>query len=315
MRWMDKFWTATNWVLDTAVHSVADTVNLCATLACTLGGAAFAVSNALSLHDVSASYYGSVEAKGNFTLGVDLINLDNYRFAESFPLSYGKDINNGTTYNLTDYINAGTLQTASTICVASGVALKTLGASINHWQQNREERRSYACTKGIQIAKPSYKEYAFVGAEAFTGAIANAMLSHTVTAAFLHFSEKSIPSITYPPHSEEHVRGAHYNGPVIAEPFKIGINLGNSNFTVPLYFGDLNVLLTKNINVAANATYGGGFFFKRNNEEQKPPLAVTEAVSSTVGVSAYLASNFFARKTKELHSERVHPEIRSFTIV
>ena len=314
MRWKDKFWTATNWVFDTAVHSVADTVNVCATLACSLGGAAFAVSNALSLHDVSASYYGSVQAGGNFTLGVDLTNV-NYRFNESFPLSYSKHINNGTTYNLTDYINAGTLQTASAICVASGVALKTLGANINHWQQNREERRYYARTKDIQIAKPSYKEYALVSAEAFTGAVSNAMLSHTATAAVLHFSEKSIPSITYPPNSVDHTRGAHYNGPVITEPFKIGIDLGTSNFTIPLYFEDLNVLLKKTIDVAAKATYGGGFFFKRNDQEPKPPLAVTEAVSSTVGVSAYLASNFFARKAKELHSERVHPEARPYTII
>ncbi|WP_454781562.1 hypothetical protein [Legionella sp. WA2022007384] len=314
MRWRDKFWTATNWVFDTAVHSVADTVNVCATLACSLGGAAFAVSNALPLHDVSASYCGSVKAQGNFILGVDLINL-NYCFNEQYPLSYNKDINNGTTYNLTDYINAGTLQTASAVCVASGVALKTIGANIKHWQQNREERRYYARTKDIQIAKPSYKEYALVSAEAFTGAVSNAMLSHTVTAAVLHFSEKSIPSITYPPNSAEHTRGAHYNGPVIKEPFKIGIDLGTSNFSIPLYFGDLDVMLTKALDAAANATYGGGFFFKRNTQEPKPSLEVTEAVSSTVGVSAYLASNFFGRKAKELHSERVHPEARPYSIV
>ncbi|KTD00528.1 hypothetical protein [Fluoribacter gormanii] len=315
MRWMDKFWTATHWVFDTTVHTVADTMNVCATLACSLGGAAFAVSNALSLHDVTASYYGSVHAEGNFTLGVDLASLENYRFNESYPLSYNNHVNNGTTYNLTDYVNAGTLQTASAICVASGVALKTLGASINHWQQNREERRYYARTKEMQIAKPSYKEYAYVGAEAFTGAVSNAMLSNAVTAAVLHISEKSFPSITYPPHSKQLVSGAHYNGPVISEPFKIGIDLGDSNFTIPLYFDNLNVLLKKTIDVAANATYGGGFFFKRNDVEQEPPLAATEAVSSTVAVSAYLASNFFARKAKELHSERVQGEARPYTLI
>ncbi len=316
MWWVDGFWTATKWVMDTTVHAVADTMNTCGTLACTLGGAAYAVSNALSLQDVNASYYGGVHAAGNFTLGVDLANLENYSFNESFPLHYSNQINNGTTYNLTDYVNAQTLQSASTICVASGIALKTLGASINHWQQSREEQRYFTQMNEMQIASPSLKEYAFVGAEAFTGAVSNAMLSNAIAAAAIHYSGRIVPDITYPPNSEDHVYGAHYNGPIISQPFDVKIDLGDGNFTIPLYFENLNVLLKKTIDVVANATYGGGFFFKRNDVSQKPPLPVTEAVSSTVGVSAYLASNFFARRARELHSERTqHEEVRSYSLI
>lgn len=198
MGWVDRFWTAGNWLLDTTVHAVADSMNVCGTLACTLGGTAYAVSSMLGTEDVSASYYGEVKAAGNFTLGVNLTNI-NYAFNEQYPLTYNNHVNNGTSYNLTDYINAGTVQAASMICVASGIALKTIGASVNKWQESREERRYYARTQGMQVANPQLKEYYYVCAEAFSGAVSMAMLSNMVATTALYFSGKNIPDITYPP--------------------------------------------------------------------------------------------------------------------
>ncbi|KTC80942.1 hypothetical protein [Legionella cherrii] len=315
MRWADRFWSATSWAFDTTVHAVADTMSVCGTLACTLGGAAYAVSNMLNLEEVSASYYGAVNATGNFTLGVNLTNI-NYSLSESFPLTYSNHINNGTAYNVTDYISSGMVQTASTICMASGIALKTLGATINQWQENREEQRYYARNHGLQIAKPHWKEYGYVSAEAFAGALSMAMLSTTVATTALYFSSRTVPKITYPPSGERYVAGAYYNGPTISMPFNINIDLGTSSFNIPLYFETMNVLLNKTVEVAAKATYGGGFFFKPNQNTPNPPLAVTEAVSSITGAGAYLARNFFASKAKHLHAERIQKaEASVYTLV
>ncbi|MCE0722025.1 MULTISPECIES: hypothetical protein [Legionella] len=306
MGWADKFWTATNWVLDTTVHVVADTMNTCGTLACTLGGAAYALSNVLPLQEVNAAYYGGVHAVGNFSLGINVTNL-NYYVHEWLPVSYSNQVNNDTpAYNLTEYVSSGMVSSISAMCIGSGIVLKTLGANINHWQENREERRFYAHSKRIQITSPQLKEYLYVSAEAFSSSISTAMLSNAVAAAVLYFSGKVFPDFTYPPSGKEKVFGEHYNGAVITQPFNVTIDLGESNFTVPLYFENLNVLLKKSVDAALHATYGGGFFFKPSGATQNPPLAVTEAVSSTVGASAYLASNFFAAKSRQLHSERIH---------
>ncbi|CAM2736456.1 Uncharacterised protein [Legionella steigerwaltii] len=304
MRWMNGFWTAANWAFDTTVHAAANTMNVCGTLACTLGGAAYAVSNMLNLEEVSASYYGAVNATGNFTLGVNLTNLD-YGLSESFPLTYSNHVNNGTSYNLTDYITSGVVQNAGVICMATGIALRTVGATINEWQKAREEQRYYADKLGLQLAKPLWKEYGYVSAEAFAGAVALAMFSTTVATTALQFSSRTVPKITYPPSSEHLVSGAYYNGPTITLPFNIRIDLGTSNFTIPLYFENLNVLLNKTVDVAAKATYGGGFFFKPNKATPNPPLAVTEAVSAVVGGSAYLAQGLFAKKAEALHAQRI----------
>lgn len=303
MRWADRFWTATNWAFDTTVHAVADTMDVCGTLACTLGGAAFAVSNMLNLEAVSASYYGAVNATGNFTLGIDVTNVES-SFNQVFPLTYSNSVNNGTTYNLTDYIAAGMTQTGGIICMASGMVLKTVSANINQWQEGREEQRDYAHNHKLQIAKPYWKEYAYVSAKAFTGALSMSMLSTTFATTALHLY-RTIPNITYPPNGEHHVYGAHYNGPTISVPFNIDIDLGEDNFTIPLYFTNLNVLLKKAVSVAAKASYGGGFFFKPNQKTPSPPLEVTESVAAAVGGSAYLARNFFARKVNQIHIERI----------
>lgn len=316
MGWADRFWTATNWVLDTTVHAVADTMSTCGTLACTLGGAAYALSNVLHLQDVNASYYGGVQAAGNFSVGVNITNL-NYVFNEWLPWSYSNHVNNGTpAYNLTEYVSSGMVGTISALCVGSGIVLKTIGSNINHWQENREERRYYAQTKQLQIASPELKEYFYVSAGAISSSITLAMFSNAVVAAALHFSGRILPNFTYPPNGGQKVHGEHYNGSVITEPFNFTINLGESNFTVPLYFGDLNVLLKKAVDASANATYGGGFFFKRNGSTQNPSLAVTEAVSSIVGASAYKASNFFATKAKRLHADRIlEAEANAYTLI
>jgi hypothetical protein len=141
------------------------------------------------------------------------------------------------------------------------------------------------------------------------------MLSNAVTAATLYFSGKVFPDFTYPPNGKEKVYGEHYNGAVITEPFNVSIDLGVSNFTVPLYFGNLDVLLKKAVDAAVNVTYGGGFFFKPSGATQTPSFTVTETVSSTVGASAYLASNFFATKSRQLHSARRHEaEANAYTL-
>ncbi|WP_259293211.1 hypothetical protein [Legionella bozemanae] len=315
MGWADRFWTATNWVLDTTVHAVADTMNTCGTLACTLGGAAYALSNVLPLQEVNASYYGGVHAVGNFSLGINITNLD-YVFPEWLPGSYSNHVNSDTpAYNLTEYVSLGMVNSIGTLCIGSGIALKTLGVNINHWQESREERRYYAHSKGIQVSNPRLKEYLYVSAEAFSNSISTVMLSNAVTAATLYFAGKVFPDFTYPPNGKEKVYGEHYNGAVITEPFNVSIDLGVSNFTVPLYFGNLDVLLKKAVDAAVNVTYGGGFFFKPSGATQTPSFTVTETVSSTVGASAYLASNFFATKSRQLHSERIHEaEANAYTL-
>jgi hypothetical protein len=234
-------------------------------------------------------------------------------FNDSLPLSYSRYFNNGTTYNLTDYISSNVVQSASFILASSGVVLKTLGANLNKWQQSREDKRNFEATNRVAMSNPSFKEYLYVNAEAITASLSTTFLSQSVSAWALYLTGNMFPSITYPPHGNQ-VHGAYYNGPVISTPFSIHLDLEPSNFTFPLPYFNLNVLLKKAVDVMGNATYGGGFFFKKKIEgvSQSPP-AVTEAISTTAGVSAYLLSNFFARKHKEIYdARRIEDEKKSF---
>ncbi|STY31760.1 Uncharacterised protein [Legionella wadsworthii] len=316
MKWTDRLWAATNWTLDTTIHALADTMSTCGTLVSVAGGAAYAISNVLHTQDVSAAYYGGVRTTGNFSLGVNITNLG-YSFNDLLPWYYSNQINNKTpSYNLTEYVSSIMLINASAICIGTGAVLKTLGDNIHYWQQNREERREYSQTHQMEIANPSLKEYVYVSAEAVASGLTLAMFSTAVVAAVLNFSNLSLPDFTYPPKGDQKVYGEHYRGAVITQPFNISLDLGVSNFTIPVYFDNLNILLNKTANGTANATYGGGFFFKSNGATPKPSFEVTETFTSMTGFSAYIAKNFFNKKKNRLHIERIkEAEELSYTLV
>ncbi|MBI2786658.1 MAG: hypothetical protein HYX60_10335, partial [Legionella longbeachae] len=273
MGWRDTFWAASSWTLDTVIHITADTMTYCGSLVCTLGGVAFAVAEIIAQQDVNTSYYGSIRAVGNFTLGLTITNM-NYSFNTSLPFIYKDQTNNGNSYSLTDYIRPEFVRIAGVVCITSGTTLRIFGANINKWQQYRKDKRYYQAHEGIEISPPQLKEYLYVSAKSISGSLSNAVLSNTVTAGLLSLSGAKFPNVNYPPYGNESVAGPYYNGPVISTPFPINMSLDDSNVTIPSPFGNLDVLLKKAINGVANATYGGDFFFKRKEVTQNSNHAV-----------------------------------------
>lgn len=306
MGWTDRFWAASHWMLDTSIHAVADTLNTCSTLACTFGGVAFAVSNALTLQEVSISYYGAVRVLANVSIGIEITSFG-LGFNQSLPVAYHNQVDNGTYYNLTNYISSDFVRTFGAICAVSGIVLGTLSANINKYQQSREERYSHEGSQNT-IARPPLKEYLYVSLRATASSMANVAITNTSLSAAIHFSGAIIPTFTYPLHGREYVNSPHYNGSVISAPFSIRIKLDDSNFTIPFFFGHIDGVIKKSVDIKANATYGGGFFFKATEVSKTSAMVPAEIITTIIGGSAYLAKNFFAKKTRQLHKERLQQE-------
>lgn len=302
MKWTDKFWVASNWVLDTTIHAIADTMTTCGTLACTLGGVAFAVSNFLMEERVKASYFGSIFATGAFDVNVKVAHTT-FGFNESIPVVYSNSVNNGVSYNVADYFKPDMIQTVSAVSALSGIFFKILGANLNKWQYAREQSRLNPC----QLSRPHLQEYLYLSAEVLTGSLSNALMSYSVTALSIHFTRLT-PRITYPFRADDCVNGSDYSGPIASMSFSVQADLGSTNISIPLPNGGLNVTLRKAIDVMANASYGAGFFLMPKDTSPSPSATAVVALATTVGVGAYLMHSFFGKKGRQLEDRRKHQD-------
>lgn len=309
MAWKTTFWSAYYYVLDTAIGVTANTLNFLGSLACMAGGVGFSASFAID-ETIEASYFGSLDAGGWLMYGLKADQF-HIKFNETERFFYHDQKNGGVTYSLIEHVNTGTIRTVSAIFFTSGAVLKVLGANIGHWRQGLEEQRFFNCKYGVEVARPSFREYFFVTAGALLDAVSYTGLTTTIAGSAIHYASLlgSGSTMTYPSEGTM-VKGVYYHGPVKS----IGVPVDYKwvkNITVKwpseMALGtpeqSIAFLLEADAHAQGlvNLTYGGGLFFKAHNS---PPWALT-APAAVIGSSAYLASQMFFKKAKKERDDRV----------
>lgn len=302
MSWTDKFWTAYGMVLDATIDVTATALNGIGSVACMLGGAGFATSYAID-EKLNASYYGSANTVGQVNLGFDFLAFD-YSINETIPIQHYDQMTGSVSYSMNDYIHPDTVRIGSAIFVTSGAILRALSANIKLWQQSRDDKRFFKHHYGVDIDRPHAQEYAFVNAESVCHSLYYTFTSSAIAGAVIHYSGLvgTNHSVTYPLVADQHVSSSSYNGPVNTVLIPIEFKL-DRNITIDLPGLEDPVLVEEivNANGMVNATYGGGLFFNSHSSSSFPV-----AVPAGAGISAYLASSFFSKKSKHHRDERIH---------
>lgn len=326
MTWTDTFWSAykivsytTELVVCTTIGATVRALNSVGTLACMIGGAGFATSYSID-ESLNASYYGSLNANGLVTLGLDAKQL-RVKVNETMPFSRNDQMNWGATYNLVDYIYPYTIQTYSSIFFISGTALKVLCANVRHWQQNREQARDFKNKHGVKLMSPFITEYLGITTAAIFESLAQSSLSSAVTSNVINSTGLlgSSQSFTYPFQSNQTINSTYYKGPVTSTVFHLSEEM-SKNITIKWPFinpfrqpVELSILIEALIKGQGdmNATYGAGIFLKSNSKPNIP----LGAISSTVAATSFLMSNSMFKLVKKQCDNRIEYSERSLGIV
>ncbi|MES2621727.1 MAG: hypothetical protein V4615_12830 [Bacteroidota bacterium] len=300
MKWTDTFWSAYGMTVDTTFNATASLLQNVGTLACIAGGAGFALSHAMD-ESVNASYFGSANTTGQVVAGA---NIESYKYNvnATIPFKYYAEQDSGKTYYLTDYIHPSSVRFASYALVASGAALRSVGTNLKLWQQHREDRKYIKNKYQVDAIKPELKEYAIASSDSFLSSLSFATVSCAVTSSILHFSGfiGSSHSITYPSYGQLSANSTHYQGPVNMTSIPVSFHLGqNATLDLPI-IGNVLAYEQVNANALVNATYGGGLFFSNRNSSS----LVVGISSAALGVSSYIGSMFFSKKTTQLRDDR-----------
>lgn len=306
MGWTDRFWTAYRVVTDTVIEGAAYSLNAMGSLICLLGGAGVSFSYSLD-ETVQAGYFGSVGVAGTVNLDITAVEF-NYGFNQTIP--FHRDLLErvgGGSYELKDFANPNTIYMASSLAILSGTALRTLGANLKKWQQNREDQHYFNTKYGIKLDAPSYKEYLYVNAESFFTSLSIASFSSVLAKSALDFSifDLSKQHFTYPSHRTNGtglVNTSHYTGPVTSEFFPLDFNV-SQNTTLHL-MEYLNIVVNEKVQAKAmtNVTYGGGVFFKPNTPKDSIPFQVVPGI---LGFGFFKAGTFFGKKALRERDERL----------
>lgn len=301
MSWMDKFWTAYGVVVNTAIDTTASTLNAMGSIACKIGGVGFAMSYGMD-ETIKASYYGSANSIGQVNMGIDLVKYK-YSINGSIPFQYDTQRDGGASYHIKDYIHPDTVRAASALFTLSGTALRVLSANIKQWQQGREDTRYIKNKYGVQTTGTSIKEYFYVTAGTVCSSLSDSLLSCAATSTLINYSGiiGSNYHFTYPKTSSATVKSSNYQGPVQSSLIPLGLKI-EQNITRKLPYIPVDVLIQEKIeaNALINATYGGGLSFKSNDNTNLPA-----AIPASLGIGAYLASTFFARKAARQRDDRM----------
>lgn len=300
MGWRDRFWSAYGVVVDTTIEAVLQAFNAVGSLACIAGGAGFAISFAID-EVLTASYYGAANAMGTVTLSAEFKEF-NYRINETIPFADSLQKSGGITYLLQDYLHKDAVYTTSALLFSSGTLLRALGANMKLWQQGRVDKAYFKDLHGVKISSPAGQEYLYTNAESLFSSLSYAFLSEAITGAVISSQVmSSSQSLTYPDKGDLQVSETHYKGPVTELSIPLVYTL-TRNISLDL-FG--LALVRARVQGMANATYGGGLFLQPAENRSDPPVALP----AVIGVSAYLANNFFSKKLIQLRDERVLQEI------
>ncbi|WBV69101.1 hypothetical protein PGH46_02710 [Legionella pneumophila] len=175
---------------------------------------------------IKAGYFGSVGVAGTVNLDVTAVEF-NYGFNQTIP--FRRDLlekSDGGSYALNDFANPGTIFMISSLAILSGTTLRTFGANLKKWQQNREDKHHFITKYGTDLEPPSYKEYLHVNAESFFNSLAIASFSSLLAKNVLDFSIKDLSKyhFTYPFNGTNitgSVKTPDYTGPVTSEFFPL----------------------------------------------------------------------------------------------
>lgn len=286
MTWTDRFWTAYRVVTNIAIDATANTLNILGSAACIAGGALFNVSFAMD-DSMNGSYYGGIDAIGNVNVNLYAVELK-YTYNQTLPIDESYATKGSQDFNLKNYIQPDSIRIISAICMASGFLFRTVSANIDLWQQGRRDAHDYKNRHGIDLPKPSGKEFITTNAQSISGSLSYMMLSSSTAGGLLNFLQiLNHKNVTYPAHSK-----------VI--PFNLDL-IQNATINIPSIGMTVHVLEHIFAMIQANATYGGRVELQLNNLDI-PPVAVT----APLGSAAYLANRFFTQQARSLRDERAY---------
>jgi hypothetical protein len=302
MKWTDVLWGSYNFVTSTAIDLVATTLNVVGTAACLVGGAGITISNYMQ-ETLSTGYFGGVNVSGDVSLNTTVIEMQ-YSFQETMPFQRNLiSTSDGTTFALKDLADPSKVMWYSYAIVVGGTSLRMMGANLSKWKEGRSDFEQYKSISGIEIAKPSSKEYLYTTAESLANSIALASVSSlsskiTLDTVLLLLDGKLF---SYPAQSNESTDSKDYKGPVGEKDFPLDFSV-SKNITL-----DLEKYLKLHVNEAINATamtsvkYGGGAVVKPSGD-QRVVLGLTSGV---IAFGAWKAGGFFASKSRLERDKRV----------
>ena len=297
-------------IINVAINTAASVLDTAGSIACSVGGMGFAAAQAID-KTFQASYAGSAVGWGGLEISGNLDHLFGINY--TLPLRVSKAMDGEKLYHLTDYVESGMIYTASAVILSSGIVLKGLGSTLKKVQQYREDDQFTQLNYGTQIERPVAREFLQSQITSLSSSLTIAMLSYNAGICLAYYSSllNSALQLTYPIQGEQHADSTYYHGPLTTTTYPVDVTLDPQQITVDIpYIGNVSLFLDMAVKGAANVTGGGGFFFKENGPAPiAPPVSIT--ASSLGGSSAYLLSNFFAKKELEARDLRLIKAVRT----
>lgn len=302
MDWTDKIWKTASWVASTSAGAAASALNVVGSWACAAGGAGFAASFSMA-GTVKEGYAAWGNAAGAVNIGFEVPSY-NYGINRTIPLHFDVYKHGGATYDFNQYVKPESVQSISTILILSGILLRVMGANLAQFQQGVSENKEFKQRQGHEVRYPQFEEYVHASSDSLLGSLTFVLMSSALTNTLINCSglmgaEKSF---TKPAASNSTVNDTYYQGPVENIIKTVGYKTEQDfNVTIPGVNLTLNVTAIFDALGVINATYGGGIFFKSDSTPDAPI-----AGPAIAGAAAWLASNFFAKKLKKVHDDRVY---------
>ncbi|MFJ1268579.1 hypothetical protein ACD661_08445 [Legionella lytica] len=297
MGWMGSIFSA-------AINTTASVLDTAGSVACSIGGMGLAAAQAMD-KTFQGSYAGSAVGWG----GLDVTGTFDHLFGINFtlPLQVSKTLEGQEFYQATDYIDPGMISIVSAVALGSGFILKGLGSSLKKFQQYRDDEQFTQQNYGCKIERPAAREFGHSQLTSLSSSLSIAMLSYNTAICFAYYSNilNSALRLTYPFQGSQYASGPYYHGPQKTTTYPLDVTLDPQQVVVDIPFvGNVTLLLNMAIHGAANITAGAGVFFKENGPAPLAP-AVAVTGSALAGSSAYLLSNFFAKKECEARDRRL----------
>ncbi|MDR3502388.1 MAG: hypothetical protein P4L79_07380 [Legionella sp.] len=291
-------------IVSAAINTAGSVLDTAGSIACSVGGMGFAAAQAID-KTFQASYSGSAVGWGGLDVSGTLDHLFGINY--TLPLRLSKTLDGQELYHTTDYVEPGMICMISSVVLGSGVILKSLGSTLKKFQQYREDAQFTQQNYGTKIERPAGREFMQSQLTSLSSSLTIAMLSYNTALCMAYYSSifNSALRLTYPIQGTQYASGVYYHGPQTTTTYPIAVTLDPQQIIVDLPFiGNVTLLLNMALNGAANITAGAGVFFKENGPAPIAPL-VTVTASAVGGSSAYLLSNFFAKKELEARDHRL----------
>ncbi len=291
-------------IVNAAINTAASVLDTAGSIACSVGGLGFATAQAID-KTFQGAYSGSAVGWGGLDVSGTLDQLFGINY--TLPLRLSKTMDGQKLFHTTDYVEPGMICMISAVILSSGVTLKGLGSTLKKFQQYRYDAQFTQQNYGTTIERPAAREIVQSQLTSLSSSLTIAMLSYNTGICLAYYSNflNSALRLTYPLKGTQYADGVYYHGPLTSTTHPIAVTLDPQQLTVDLPFiGNVSLLLNMAFNGTANITAGAGIFFKENGPTPIDP-SVALTASAVGGSSAYLLSNFFARRESEARDHRL----------